>query len=263
LQPATIVGGALAREGERTLLFVGGLNLEVLSNPTLPTTPARLAEARRRTRDIFAKLIGQHVLLRARQNGGTLVSASVLQIPGAPAPSPQDAVFASIKEIIARRSAELLGLPGVLAVRPAYRFRNGWITNEPCIVALVQRKISDADLPDESRLPERLDSVPVDVALAGPVCWRAARPPVSRLKPSLIVSAMPCLAFSRPRHEAFSAELNRTRDGARHHLLTEGEQLGRDDSAARVHGSPMIVIAMKIAAMTLRAKIPGANHDVR
>jgi len=212
LRPTTIVGGALARDGDRTVLLVGGLSLEVLSEPALPTTPARWAEARKRTRDIFAKLIGQRVLLRTRQIEGTLVSASALQIPGAAPPSSQDAAFATIRDVIARRSPELLGLPGVLAVRPGYRFRNDWITNEPCIVVLVLRKIADADLPDSSRLPERLDGVPVDVAPAGPVEQLLASGKIAALTPEDLANpfgyALP--GVQQPAHEAFAAELIRT-----------------------------------------------------
>jgi hypothetical protein len=212
LQPATIGGGALAQEGERTLLLVGGLSLEVLSDPALPTTPSRLAEARRRTRDNFATLIGQHVLLRTLQIGGMLVSASALQMPGATPPSSQDAVFASINDIIARRSHELLGLPGVFSVRPGYRFRNGWITNEPCIVAMVQRKISDADLPPASRIPERLDGIAVDVAPAGPIeqLLAGSKSPGSALEDLANPFGYALPGVEPATHEAFSAQLIRT-----------------------------------------------------
>ena len=212
LQPAAIVGGALAQEGERTLLLVGGLSLEVLSDPALPATPSRLAEARRRTRDTFATLIGQHVLLRTRQIGGMLVFARALQIPGAAPPSSQDAVFASINDIIARRSHELLGLPGVLAVRPGYRFRNGWISNEPCIVALVQRKISDADLPPASRIPEWLDGITIDVAPAGPIEQVLTSGKSAGFVPEDLANPFGyALPGAEPAtHEAFSAQLIRT-----------------------------------------------------
>lgn len=204
LQPAAIVGGALAQEGERTLLLVGGLSLEVLSDPALPATPSRLAEARRRTRDTFATLIGQHVLLRTRQIGGMLVFARALQIPGAAPPSSQDAVFASINDIIARRSHELLGLPGVLAVRPGYRFRNGWISNEPCIVARAKYPmLISRQLPEFPNGSTALQSMSLQPAPSSRFLQVAKAPDsCQKILPTLLATRCPELSLQHMRPSA-------------------------------------------------------------
>jgi hypothetical protein len=71
----------------------------------------------------------------------------------------------AITPIIDRHLAELRR-PGVLSVRPGYRFVRGWITDTPAIVVTVRRKATPAD-PAEA-LPTSIDGVAVDVREASP-----------------------------------------------------------------------------------------------
>ena len=68
-----------------------------------------------------------------------------------------DGAAPSLTSIIDANLA-VLGVPGVLSVRPGYLFRDGWITDEAAIVVTVV-----GDPPD---LPATLDGVPVDVRVA-------------------------------------------------------------------------------------------------
>lgn len=66
-------------------------------------------------------------------------------------------------------------LPGVLSVRPGYRFRDGWpVDRSPAIVVTVAEKT--ATPPDGRRLPTDVDGVPVDVRQASARKRRALDP---------------------------------------------------------------------------------------
>jgi PLD-like domain len=65
--------------------------------------------------------------------------------------------------------------PGVLSVRPGYKFRNGWpVDHTPAIVVTVAEKT--AAPPDGRRLPVEVDGVPVDVRQASARKRRALDP---------------------------------------------------------------------------------------
>jgi len=82
----------------------------------------------------------------------------------------------------------------VVAIEPGYRFRDGWITDERCVVISVKQKLAPADLAATglTPLPTQVSGVPVDVAVA-PLAdaagqllleaTRAARVPVSNYQP--------------------------------------------------------------------------------
>src|SRR5215212_9898158 len=71
---------------------------------------------------------------------------------------------------------ELAGYPGVISVRPGYRFRRGRITHEPAVVVSVLQKKDASQLQHRDLLPRRLGKVAVDIIPASPLeQLRAAR----------------------------------------------------------------------------------------
>ena len=70
---------------------------------------------------------------------------------------------ARIQQII-DENLDRLRVPGVLSVRPGFRMRDGWITDERAMVVTVASG-TDAEA---SELPGTLDGVPVDVRTASP-----------------------------------------------------------------------------------------------
>ena len=76
--------------------------------------------------------------------------------------------FTRVRDII-RRHARELDKPGVIAVRPGYIFRDGWITSAPAIVPVVVKKKDLAELAPSEILPSHIEGVAVDVAPATPL----------------------------------------------------------------------------------------------
>ena len=76
--------------------------------------------------------------------------------------------FARVRDII-RRHARELDKPGVIAVRPGYVFRDGWISTAPAIVPIVVKKKDLAELRPGDILPSQIEGVEVDVAPATPL----------------------------------------------------------------------------------------------
>jgi len=159
-----IVDGLLRQEGDRAVVDVNGLRLELITG-SAPAGDAELAAARRGTLKALRPHLGGVVSVQGRQAGSLFVDATVIPRH---APTP-DARFAKIADVIKRRSAELLALPMVIGVRPGYRFRDGWITKEPCIVAIVRQKLDTGSLPAAERLPASLEGIGIDVAPADPI----------------------------------------------------------------------------------------------
>jgi len=58
--------------------------------------------------------------------------------------------------------------PDVVAIRAGWKFKDGWITDERCVVVYVRRKLKPEKLKTTgiTPLPERIADVPVDVAVA-------------------------------------------------------------------------------------------------
>ncbi len=56
----------------------------------------------------------------------------------------------------------------LLTARPGYKYVDGHITNRPAIVAVVDRKINLASVPDNSRLPDNFENYDVEVVTASP-----------------------------------------------------------------------------------------------
>jgi hypothetical protein len=74
--------------------------------------------------------------------------------------------FAKIDKVIQARW-EQFRKPGVLSVRPGYKFTGGWITDKPAIVVTVEKK--QDKVPPREKLPDKLDGVAVDVRQASPL----------------------------------------------------------------------------------------------
>jgi len=165
-----VIFGLLASAGNRTTLSVGGLSVEVLTSNTLPANEADLEQARTATQAQFSSLTGTNVRLRGYQSGGYLLGAKALARLGTTPVKPEDrGRFQVVGDVLARNRQQLLAIPGVLGVRPGYRFKDGWITDEPCIVAIVDQKLQPAAVPPAVRIPDRIENVDVDVAIATPV----------------------------------------------------------------------------------------------
>ena len=96
---------------------------------------------------------------------------------------------------VLERNRSTLSFPGVIGVRTGYRFKDGWITDEPCIVAIVDQRLDPSAVPPAVRIPEQIENVDVDVAIATPVqqfvseAMRQGRPFRSTLS---IRRALPC-----------------------------------------------------------------------
>ena len=76
--------------------------------------------------------------------------------------------FTRVRDII-RRHARELDKPGVIAVRPGYVFRDGWISTAPAIVPVVVKKKDLAELAPSEILPSHIEGVAVNVASATPL----------------------------------------------------------------------------------------------
>ena len=78
--------------------------------------------------------------------------------------------MADVREAIREHGQDLLDLPGVVAVRPGYRFKDGRITDNPAVVVSVQQKVDDpASIGTGGLVPRRLGKVLVDVVQANPL----------------------------------------------------------------------------------------------
>ncbi|HET7010969.1 MAG TPA: hypothetical protein VFI11_09360 [Anaerolineales bacterium] len=69
--------------------------------------------------------------------------------------------------------SDLLAKANVLGVGVGYRHRAGLPTREICLIVMVRRKVSAADLAPDDRIPAQIDGVPVDVHEIGEVRARA------------------------------------------------------------------------------------------
>jgi hypothetical protein len=76
--------------------------------------------------------------------------------------------FDPVNKAIKANLEELRGLDGVLAIRPGYKFEDGWITDKPAIVLAVDPEVL-ADPAKVASFPAAADGVPIDLAPATPV----------------------------------------------------------------------------------------------
>jgi beta-phosphoglucomutase-like phosphatase (HAD superfamily) len=77
--------------------------------------------------------------------------------------------FDDVVKAIEEHGERLLAIPGVVAVRPSYRFERGRITREPAISVSVLDKRSADSLPEGQLIPARLGGVAVDIVPATPL----------------------------------------------------------------------------------------------
>jgi hypothetical protein len=80
----------------------------------------------------------------------------------------QRIAISAVKSAVERNREWLMKLANVLDVRTGFKFRGGWITDEPAIVVTVQRKVPKKQLDAKDVIPEIIDGLPVDVAPADP-----------------------------------------------------------------------------------------------
>ncbi len=99
--------------------------------------------------------------------------------------------FDDIEKIIDAQF-ERLRAPFVLAVRPGYRFANGWVTSERAIVVTVAADAAPSDL---AALPDRLADVPIDVRRATPLKALQTRDPAAYVRSSAALRPEQQLAY--------------------------------------------------------------------
>lgn len=165
VQRSRVVIGRISADADRTTIDAGGIELELLSSQSMPTAESIEAD-RAGTAPLFRDVIGKVGRVHGRQEGGVLLDAR--PIISQANPRLLD-VFERIQQVIRQRGDELRSKPGVIALRPGYRFSNGWITDEPAIVAIVRRKQAPDALSDDEMLPAEIDGIPIDVAPATPL----------------------------------------------------------------------------------------------
>jgi hypothetical protein len=76
--------------------------------------------------------------------------------------------FEDVIAAIRLHGQELLAIPGVLFVRPGFRFRDGKLTTEPAVVVTVENKQELAAIATRDLLPQKLGRAVVDVVPANP-----------------------------------------------------------------------------------------------
>lgn len=172
--------GTLRSRGDQTLLTSGDLSVEVLTGD-VTTDENEVARQRIQTFSAVQRLIGKPVLVYGEQVGNRIFRATVSNraatVTTPSTPGKRDD-FAAVRAVIDRLYAELKK-PGVIGVRPGYKFRNGWITNEPAIVAVVTKKKPLQELGASDALPGVVEGITVDVTPATPLEQLAARSPNS------------------------------------------------------------------------------------
>ena len=170
LAPAQIVTGRVQEAEGRLLLRLNGIAIELLTAVQAPSGAAALNAARLATLEALAGWHGRSATVYGRQQGeyllGTRLVGSFDAVPDQPE---ERELLAEVERQIERHRNRLLQLPGVLDLRPGYRFRGGWITGEPCIVATVHRKLDKTALAPNQQLPREVGGIGIDVVPATPL----------------------------------------------------------------------------------------------
>lgn len=79
----------------------------------------------------------------------------------------QDEQISHAREVKRRHEEELLAHPGVTGVGIGWRYKGEVMTDEVCIVVMVQEKLAPDDLDPDDVLPAEIEGVPVDVQQSG------------------------------------------------------------------------------------------------
>lgn len=95
-------------------------------------------------------------------------------------------IVAELNTRISTKAADLLRVPGVLAVEPGYRIRAGKITDEPVISVFVEQKFPIKQLPKTEDLRSILGAADVDVVQATPLQALFAQPERYGLDPKTL-----------------------------------------------------------------------------
>jgi hypothetical protein len=167
--------GTLTITGGRVMLNSGGLRAEVLVANTPPAAD-ELSYERQRSSSLFAPFNGREVRLQGEQVNGYILKASPVaaeprggsNLGGSNFDEATESAFAKIARVIEDNRDELYR-PGVIEVRPGYRFEDGVITDEPAIVVVVDRKLEQSSLEPADRLRPSIEGIRVDVAPATPL----------------------------------------------------------------------------------------------
>lgn len=93
-----------------------------------------------------------------------MTTSEATDVPSSAAGDP----FGPVRSAIQARGRELAAYPGVVSVRPGYRFVDGRLTPEPVVRVAVLRKQGAHGLAPGALLPRSVGGVPVDVVPAGP-----------------------------------------------------------------------------------------------
>src|SRR3954453_1142080 len=160
---ATLFRGELSRENGVVFISSGGIRVRV----TTAATDAAINPAADAT--TFAAARGP-ISIRGNQRDGTIYSAALANVAGARiAAAHDDAKLAEVAALAESHREELMRYPGAVSVRAGYRFRDGWITDEPAVVVSVMKKNDRGALPVGSALPQKIGPYAVDVAPATPL----------------------------------------------------------------------------------------------
>jgi hypothetical protein len=105
-------------------------------------------------------------------NGGVNTGSSP---PPSMAPTPRPAAtggsadpFAEVRAAIEAGGDALRDIPGVVDVRPGFKYTGGWTTGRPAVVVVVREKPERGAVSAGDRIPKMIGGVPTDVAPATP-----------------------------------------------------------------------------------------------
>jgi len=81
----------------------------------------------------------------------------------------QESELDRIRRVRARHEADLLRKRGVVGVGVGRREVGGEMTDQLCLLVMVENKVCLEELAPEDRIPSEVEGVPVDVRAVGPI----------------------------------------------------------------------------------------------
>lgn len=135
-----------------------------LAPPEPPANPPPPAAAPERTASLVERNGRLYAVIGNSEFPLDATSAALAAGRRPPGPRTAESIpsdLAAAVEAAAQHREALMAIPGVVAVRAGYLFRDGVITDAPCIVVAVDR-------PGTPGIPAALSSFPIDVTLADP-----------------------------------------------------------------------------------------------